>query len=370
MVMTFSYNIIEMNIETNKMTDIEKKDEKSNFRERELAKLIESLKDNETIHYLHSGDMGDILAGLESVKELFNLTGKRGVLHLDFSNGLETGPNRNVREILVNATVGKGLKFNRRSYEFLRPLLIAQPYIEDVVPYSESDESLINVNLNVFRRFSALRDVNEKLFSNLMYCQQLTCFLAPGYRGPWLTLPPGVSESVELPLNSNGKARSFAVSRSSRYQSCQIFLSSIVPILESEGFFIGTELEYESLIDCTRIDRDKFQRVEVGSALDIAAIQSRCTNVLANATLSYWTAVGIGAKVIHELPASEMLFSTYMPECRNTLFLHSDNTVSFDFEKMSRHEKSMLDIINGNLRGGDGKEKEKEKEKEEEGNGK
>lgn len=321
-------------------------DGKTDIRSQKLNELLDKVKDNEFIHYLHSGDMGDIIAGMPSALELFDMTGKRAIIHLDISGGMETSLNSKVRKLIENSTMSKGMKFDKKAYEFLRPLLMAQPYIEDVVVFDERDSDKIDVNLNEFRTFSAMRDVNRRLFSNLMYCQQLRCFLVPGFRRPWLTLPPGVSESVELPKNEEGKDRTLAVSRSLRYQSSQILVSSMADMFERIGFFIGTDLEYEAFLEATRVRRDKFPHVKVQDALEIAAIQSRCDSVFSNGTLAYWTAIGQGRKVIHELAASEYLLSTFIPEYKNAMFVRADNIVEFDFKNMARKETPIIDRLN------------------------
>lgn len=324
---------------------MDKKEEvKTGIREKSLDELVESVKSKDNIHFLHSGDMGDIVAGLASVKELFELTGKRAVLHLDTSGGIDIRLNNGIRDIISLSTIGKGMKFDKTAFDFIHPLLMAQPYIEDVVEYSESNESLIDVNLNVFRKFAAMMMVNEKFFSNIMYCQQLACFLVPGYKGGWLTLPPGVSESVELPAKSDGSPRDIAVSRSSRYHSCQILYSSMCGTFEEGGLFMGTEGEYQSFIECTRVERGKFPRVDVRNALDIAAIQSRCGTVMSNPTLAFWIAVGLAhRKIVHELAGSRILFNTFIPEYRRCVYIHDDNFVSFDFGTGKISEKSITE---------------------------
>lgn len=63
--------------------------------------------------FKHSGDLGDIIYGIHTMELLGG-----GILYLDITGGIGE---------LVNPT-----HFTQESFDYIKPLLITQPYIHDV----------------------------------------------------------------------------------------------------------------------------------------------------------------------------------------------------------------------------------------------
>ena len=83
------------------------------------------------ITFLHSGDIGDCIAGLGATKEICEKENAKAYFLLDTSGGM-TCNSDDLNECIKINTKGKGLKFNNAGYEFLAPLIESQPYIKKV----------------------------------------------------------------------------------------------------------------------------------------------------------------------------------------------------------------------------------------------
>ena len=264
-----------------------------------------------TINFCHSGDMGDIIAGMASVKEICERENKKAVIYLDTSGGMTINDER-LNKIMVIQSNGKGLKFNDNALVFLAPLLQAQDYIEKVEKYSGPHLCRIDYNLNQFRKSFCDKPTIIKTNQNLMYLHQVACGLDFGYKGPWLKVP-----SVD-----DGKHFDTVLARTSRYQSAHVFYAAYENRLK-EAYFIGTDFEYE-LFENAFGYRPK--RLKVQNALDAAIDISRADNFISNGTLFYWIAVGLGHRsIVHELAVD--VPTTYGKDFPNVTYIQGFHEV-------------------------------------------
>lgn len=243
---------------------------------------------SDTISFLHSGDMGDIVAGLGAVSEYCRARGKTARMLLDVSGGWHN-------ELCVRDSGGLGMKFNEGAANFLAPLLRAQPYVASAEIWDGKERA--DIDLNMFRQ-GFRRPFVLTTWRNLLYCHQQALGLKIGWHGPWLTFPKkDAARSVsrtDLPM----LPVSTITARSSRYHSSdQMYRRNRDAI--GKGAFIGTGLEYEAFVDCTRIEPN---RIQIGSALDAAWVIAGSDTMYVNGTLFYWIAVGLGhPHVVHEV---------------------------------------------------------------------
>lgn len=245
------------------------------------------MNDKRTITFLHSGDMGDIVSSLATVKEICEREHALAELHLDTSGGTKSNPEPEVNEIVAKTTTGRGLKFNYAGYLFLKPLLMAQPYVRDVVQYIPN--SPVDYNLNRFRISFNNPQLMKKTNLNLMFLHQVTFGLEHGYREPWLTIP----QPPEHPK------RKLLIARSTRYQSGHVLIACLERLLTKDGGFLGTDFEYDVFKDCFGWVPE---RVPVHNALDAACEIASSETMIVNGTLFYWIAVGLGhPDIVHEL---------------------------------------------------------------------
>ena len=246
------------------------------------------MPDESITSFLHSGDMGDIVAGLGAVSEYCAKQRTRARILLDTTGGWHN-------EFCVRDSGGLGMKFDRKAADFLAPLIRAQPYVASCEVWDGNEKP--DVDLNAFRR-GFRRPFVQETWRNLLYCSQQALGLKIGWKGAWLPFPKReAAQSVSRPDLPMLPCET-VTARSSRYHSSdQIYRRNRAAI--EGGAFIGTDLEYEAFVDCTRI---RPRRVKVGSALDAAWVIAGSRTVFVNGTLFYWIAVGLGhPHVVHEV---------------------------------------------------------------------
>lgn len=222
--------------------------------------------------------MGDIIAGLGAVKELCEKENAKAKIILDTTGGLTCNDDETNSFIYISSRK-KPIKFNDSNYNFLKPLIEIQPYVESVEKYI--DQTNIDYNLNKFRyEFITCQ--------NLLYAHQKILNLTPGYKGQWLFYnKPFVEEKLDI-----------IITRSARYQSSHIFYAACEEELLNRGKFIGTDFEYELFKESFRFTP---QRYEVRNALDCLKAVSNSNVVITNATLMFWIALGFNhPKILHE----------------------------------------------------------------------
>lgn len=230
--------------------------------------------------FVHSGDMGDVVAGLGAIRDVCQKEGVKARVFLDTSGGKED-------PYCLRQTMGMGLKFNQKCYDFLKPLIEAQPYVVDCNDLEWVHPNSVDYNMNAFRALFFDKEALEQTNQNLLFSQQLACGVPLGYTEPWLTVPKKEGH------------RKVLAARSNRYHSSDALYLIHKKELEEDGAFVGTDLEYSSFKDCTRIEP---RRVYVSDALGLAQEIQNSDKFLVNGTLAYWLAVGMGhPNVYHEL---------------------------------------------------------------------
>jgi len=231
-----------------------------------------------TLNFLHSGDMGDLIAGLYAVRQICERENAKANLFLDTDGGKHD-------ELIMRQSKGEGLKFNQASFDFLKPLLEAQSFVSGVAKWNASLPVTIDYDLNSFRKIFFNKEALQATNQNLVYCHQYVFGLPMECKGPWLD-----------PIEVDTK-RKVLLSRSTRYHSSdQVYL---IQRGEPSMGFMGTDLEAQCFKDCTRIE---VPRVEISNALDAAKEIAASEKFIVNGTLFYWIALGIGHKNIwHEL---------------------------------------------------------------------
>lgn len=242
------------------------------------------------LNIVHSGDMGDIIAGLGAIRDVCELNDAKARIFLDTTGGTND-------KWCLKQSQGKGLKFNQKSFEFLRPLIEEQPYVADCNDLQVVQPLNVDINMNAFRSLFFNKDMVEQTNTNLLFTQQIICGVEMGYKRPWLTVP------------NDGKNRKVAVARSNRYHSSDALYLINADEIESDGAFIGTELEHKAFKDCTRIE---VPQLFVKDALALAQAIQNSDKFIVNGTLAYWIAVGLGhPNIWHEIGVD--IPTTYFP---------------------------------------------------------
>ena len=247
--------------------------------------------------FLHSGDAGDIIAGLAAVKELCEKESAKALLFLDTTGGM-TCNSEELNSIISGQTKGKGLKFNDAAYDFLKPLVEAQPYVAKVEKWTPLLQVQIDYNLNEFRKAFVTREIAKKTNQNLMFLHQNATGLEFRYAGPWLEIDDGDEQKHEV-----------IVARTSRYTSAHGFFAIHEDLFKKHAEFIGTDFEYDLFNNAFGYYPKRFK---VCTALDAAKAIKKSDMLICNGTIFYWIGVALGhQKIIHELGVD--IPTTYFP---------------------------------------------------------
>lgn len=107
------------------------------------------------------------------------------------------------------------------------------------------------------------------------------------------------------------------IARTPRYTSAHVAIASMENKLMKEGFFLGTEFEH-------KVFKETFdfapKYIKTNSALDAACHIAGCSTFVANGTLLYWVAVGLGHHdILHEL--CNDVWTTYYKNALNIRYI-------------------------------------------------
>lgn len=224
--------------------------------------------------FKHSGDLGDIIYSLPTIKKLGG-----GILLLDSSGGVtEDACKKQCRN-------GK-TKFNKDGFNFLKSLLINQDYIFDCKEYNAGDR--ITHNLDTFRY--KFLDPNSRSKTKNLLDMHLETFKLDVHDANESWLKP--SETIKL-------ERKVLICRSPRYQSNFSWYDSNKYYLRDNAIFLGLQKEHE-LFEWT-FDV-KIPYVKVDDALHMCNLIAGCDLFIANQTFSLSVAIGLGSiNIIQEV---------------------------------------------------------------------
>jgi len=215
--------------------------------------------------FKHSGDLGDIIYSLPTVKALGG-----GVLYLDPTGGLS--------DPLVAWGRRSNTSLNEKVIERLKPLLERQEYIKGVELWDESVK--IDYNLNEFRRnlTTNLSDSHLKAFN-----------LPPSHRDDaWL--------SIDEPLIHKSGKRTL-MSRSLRIHSNHTFWETLPDSILNDLVFVGNKFEYEVFYETFKYNIPFWDL----SIIDLARAISGCKLFISNATFGSALAEGFKKDLIQEV---------------------------------------------------------------------
>ena len=181
--------------------------------------------------FKHSGDIGDLIYSLPVLR---NFGG--GTLYLN-PHGLST-----------NKPDGTKSGFNSKLIEILKPLLMEQYYIKDVVPWND-DKVDVDVDIDYFR--------SQGNVSNNLCHKILNAFSVPFSETeiPWISCKPK-------------KIASCVVARSFRYRDKNMDYSVILDEFKDDVVFVGLPDEHKDFQE--RFGKIAFYQIE--NFLDLAQV--------------------------------------------------------------------------------------------------
>lgn len=208
--------------------------------------------------FFHSGDIGDIIACLPTIRQL-------GGGHLIIGDTLQASGCR------------ESMRGNR--FEILRPLLEAQSYIHSV-KYQDYAGSACQYDFSTFRFFNRERKLD------LARWQALHCGIIDLDVSPWLKVNP-------CPL-SNGK---LVCARSQRYNTASFPWKHMMHPYSDRAIFIGIESEFIAF-------RAMFNQAitwhQTDNMLKVAEVIAGSDMFIGNQSAPMWIAMALGHMLIQE----------------------------------------------------------------------
>jgi hypothetical protein len=201
--------------------------------------------------FFHTGDLGDIIASLPTVRAL-------GGGPYFIGNGF-------ARESM------QGGRFNA-----IKPLLEAQTYIESVA-WSDTKP-------NGAHDFSTFR--HDPISGESLAHWQARHIGVEISTDPWLTVP----------VSDRAKGRA-VIARSLRYHSRWRMWNTILKA-HPDALFVGLREEHLHLSSTTQV---KFEHAPTADLLELASIIAGCTLFIGNQSCPWWIAFALGVPTIQEV---------------------------------------------------------------------
>jgi hypothetical protein len=211
---------------------------------------------DKNITFKHSGHSGDIIYSLAMVQRAYEVYGKKAIYYIKLD----------VKTDVKGHSMGATM-VNKNTFEFLKPLLMQQPYIEDVLPYEGQQ---VDYDLDVFRT----QHINLSANSIALWNAYSYPDIYPDISKKWLHVPETCVKCL-TPI----------VARSLRYTNPFISYAVI-----GDAYFIGMEEEYKfskQQLNC------KFEHLKVDTALGMAIFINNCPLFLGNQSMPFAIAEGL-----------------------------------------------------------------------------
>lgn len=244
--------------------------------------------------YLHSCNCGDLIGALAGIRQIYRNDGKKATIYqeLDIPGQYYAGAIHSVKD-------DKGIQvtMNQKMFDMMRPLLLAQEYVEDFQVYTDQQPfiplTIIRGKINVNIPYGALPSWTMLAFPDM------ACDLSE----PWISLPPR-------------KHRLFPdmilINRTQRYQNNKINYSFLKKY-EADLVFTGTETEHRNFCKDFGLD---ICRLEVDNFLELALAMQECMFFVGNQSFPWNLANAMGAPRILEMCA-------FAPNCQPFVGKHN-----------------------------------------------
>lgn len=214
--------------------------------------------------FKHSGDLGDIIFSLPCIKAKGG-----GTLYLDPEGG-KSSP-------LVKWADRTCTKLNQKSIDLLKPLLLEQDYIVDVLLWKGET---VDHDLDQFRRHIKYNNLSDSHLASIG--------LPFHHRDvSWIT----VKDPIIPP-------KPIIISRSVRYHGNFSFWENILPSIKNDCVFVGYEKEHE-IFEYTFGHKVKYHKTE--TIMELAQLIAGCSTFIGNQGFPHALAEGMKKKLINEV---------------------------------------------------------------------
>lgn len=241
-----------------------------------IALPFSAIKNNMTT-YSHSGNLGDIIWSLPTVKHFGG--GEFNLIPAGIPDAIRKYNNGPVFPEYEN-------RLSQRDFAMIAPLLEAQPYITKL---TFEKNKKFDYDLDLFRA-----TVGQGFTKNFIETFAQT-FNTPVDYNPWLTVTPK-------------KIANFVITRTLRYHSPKTTaIPDWIKILREnnvavDGIFVGLPEEHDAFqkLFCIQVPYYK-----VNNFLELAEVIAGADTFISNATFAYGVAQGLGKKTVLELRSAE-----------------------------------------------------------------
>ncbi|HEY4322833.1 MAG TPA: hypothetical protein VGN20_02575 [Mucilaginibacter sp.] len=262
-------------------------------------KIKEFANTNKVLNINHSGNIGDIIYALPTIKKIYELTGIQINLYL------KLGQPRILPQYMSHPL--GSVMLNQKMVDMLSPLISSQSYIEKCEVY---DNQFIHINLDVFRSQAIPLDK-----ANIArWCGYITG-VTPELWKSSITVTPNVEYKNNI-----------VIARSERYRNLSISYSFLKKY--DNLIFVGIKSEYDDL----RKSVPGLQWKQVNDFLGLAQIIAGCKFFIGNQSFPF--AIAEGLKVPRVLEAYYEM-PNVIPE--------GENAYDFFFQE---HFESLVDNLN------------------------
>lgn len=228
--------------------------------------------------YRHSGTLGDLIYSLSIVKKM-----EPGEFKVALNNIENCVSQYGYRADEVDPA-HKG-RFTEQDFEWLKPLLKRQSYIEAVSTWRQGDAEP-DVDLDRFR--GTLFRGFEGNYVQAYHLAFGLPFAMADYDTPWLEADPVTVKPM-------------VVSRTFRYRDPAADATwkqmAVDGILDRLGIFVGTPAEHEDFVQVTGVD---IPYHPVNNFLELANIVAGASLIMANQNFVYSLAMGLGKQTVLE----------------------------------------------------------------------
>jgi hypothetical protein len=231
-------------------------------------KSLDELKSIPVINVAHSGNAGDIIYSLPTLKKINQLTGRKFNYYLRLNQPHGIGEQYDHPLGLV--------MLNEKMANMLKPLLEAQPYIEVCTTY---EGQLLDIDLDNFRKIGLLLDRGDIS----RWCSYITG-ITPDLYQPWLEVEPDERYSSSI-----------VVARSERYRNPNLDFSFLANY--EQVFFVGIKSEYEDI----KKHVPNIEWVEVDNFLQLAMVIKGSKAFVGNQSFPFSIAEGLKVPRILEM---------------------------------------------------------------------
>ncbi|GGH23668.1 hypothetical protein [Mucilaginibacter phyllosphaerae] len=233
-----------------------------------LSKITGAAKNKGHLNVIHSGNAGDIMYALPTLKKIHEQTGVPVNLYLGLNKPMLL--QHNTTHPLGN------VMFNQKMADMITPLIRQQAYINICQPYTDE---VIDIDLDYFR--AGLIPLDKGNIAR--WCGYITG-VTPDLWQNWLSVKPDTDY-----------ADTIVIARSARYQNKQIDYSFISQY--QNVVFIGVETEYSEIKKM--IPNIRWE--PVNDFLQMACIIAGCKFFIGNQSFPFSIAEGLKVPRVLEL---------------------------------------------------------------------